>query len=244
MMYWLKNRLLWELKLEANLMEPVILDKIPFKLGLQDVLKELKMDRDDENAEDVAELVEKANSIGCPKAVYKSSYIESMGDNFVIADGVKLTSRILKINLEPAHMIIPYIVTCGTELEAWAYGLSDMLEQYWADIIRQMILNIAVNYTLNRIKSEFNITKTGRMNPGSLEDWPISQQKELFRMLGDPYNSIGVKLTESYLMLPVKSVSGILFPTDTEFENCRLCPRENCPRRNAPYDKSLVDRYK
>jgi hypothetical protein len=45
-------------------------------------------------------------------------------------------------------------------------------------------------------------------------------------------------------MLPTKSVSGIFFPTETSYENCQLCPRENCPNRRAEYNKALEEQYK
>ena len=54
---------------------------------------------------------------------------------------------------------------------------------------------------------------------------------------------IGVELTNSFLMVPSKSVSGIYFPTEIKFESCKLCPGEGCPGRQAPYDKNLLQAY-
>ena len=81
------------------------------------------------------------------------------------------------------------------------------------------------------------------MHPGSgdVDVWPIEQQSELFFLLGDVYSAIGVELTESYLMLPTKSVSGIRFPTQKDFQSCMLCHRENCPERSAQFDQTLWD---
>ena len=45
------------------------------------------------------------------------------------------------------------------------------------------------------------------MNPGSLADWPMREQRPLFGLLGDTDAAIGVELMESYLMRPTKSVS-------------------------------------
>jgi hypothetical protein len=75
------------------------------------------------------------------------------------------------------------------------------------------------------------------MNPGSgnRNFWPIGQQRQLFQLLGDVEASVGVRLTDSFLMTPNKTVSGILFPTDVPFVSCQLCTRENCPRRRAQY---------
>ena len=80
------------------------------------------------------------------------------------------------------------------------------------------------------------------MNPGSLADWPLEQQAELFEVLGDVRGAVGVELTESCLMIPIKSVSGIRFSTEVQFENCQLCPRDVCPGRRAPYDPELHER--
>ena len=81
------------------------------------------------------------------------------------------------------------------------------------------------------------------MSPGSLEDWPIEQQAPLFEMLGDVEDLIGVKLNDSLLMLPAKSISGIYFPTEVSFFSCQLCPRERCESRKATYDPKLAEEY-
>jgi hypothetical protein len=81
------------------------------------------------------------------------------------------------------------------------------------------------------------------MSPGSLKDWPITEQKILFSSLGDVESAVGVRLTGSFLMIPRKSVSGIYFPTEIPFLSCQLCPREKCPSRQAAYDRKLVAKY-
>jgi hypothetical protein len=87
--------------------------------------------------------------------------------------------------------------------------------------------------------------KLSRMSPGSLADWPIQEQRPLFKILGNTEKMIGVHLTESLLMVPTKSVSGIRFPTEESFESCQLCPREECPNRRAPYEADLYNqRYR
>jgi hypothetical protein len=60
--------------------------------------------------------------------------------------------------------------------------------------------------------------------------------------LGDVAGAIGVWLSDSLLMVPAKSVSGVRFPTEESFESCQLCSRENCPGRRASYDDTLYDR--
>ncbi len=65
---------------------------------------------------------------------------------------------------------------------------------------------------------------------------PIEQQRGLFALLGDVEQAIGVRLTESFLMIPNKTTSGILFPTEADFRSCEVCHRENCPARHAPFN--------
>jgi hypothetical protein len=77
------------------------------------------------------------------------------------------------------------------------------------------------------------------MNPGSLQNWPITQQNELFSIFRNVEALIGVRLTQSCLMIPLKSVSGIYFPTQIKFESCQLCPREKCEGRRALYNLEL-----
>ena len=83
------------------------------------------------------------------------------------------------------------------------------------------------------------------MTPGSLKDWPLTEQRPLFKLLGDVEGEIGVRLMDSLMMYPKQSASGIIFPTEVRYENCQLCPMENCPGRRAVYDKNLYDeKYK
>jgi hypothetical protein len=61
----------------------------------------------------------------------------------------------------------------------------------------------------------------------------------LFSLFGDVDNLIGVRLTAESLMIPNKSVSGICFPTEINFQSCQVCHREKCSGRKAPFDGKL-----
>jgi hypothetical protein len=85
------------------------------------------------------------------------------------------------------------------------------------------------------------MAKWAVMHPGSgdADVWPIEQQKELFALLGDVGGLTGVTLTDSMLMIPTMSVSGIVFPTERDFATCQVCHREDCLRRAAPFDEAV-----
>ena len=74
------------------------------------------------------------------------------------------------------------------------------------------------------------------LNPGSLAAWPISGQAELFAILGGKefvQETIGVTYSDTFLMFPSKTISGILFESEVFYKNCQHCPLTNCPGRRA-----------
>lgn len=226
-------------------MNIIVLDSIDFKIDIDKLLKKLHMDRDSDYIDDILRLAQIASEIARPKAMYKEAVIQIKGKDYVVADGVKFTSQIMRVNLDAVDRIFPYVCTCGSELNEWAKSLDDMLEQYWVDKIMELALDRAVEAFESHLEANYKLGTTSNMNPGSLEDWSISQQSELFALLDNPHEKIGVELTDSFLMLPMKSVSGIRFSSDIAFTNCQLCPRERCENRRAAFDEHLYNkRYK
>jgi hypothetical protein len=224
-------------------MNATVLTDIPFNLDIPALLKKLRIDGRPEYGERCARLAREAVSLARPKAAYRLSFIESMGENSVVVDGVTLTSRVLRVNVADVHRAFPFVATCGEELASWSQSIDDMLEGFWADAIMEEALRTAFDAATEHLVQRYQLAGTGMMNPGSLPDWPIEQQSALFRLLGEASEKIGVRLTDSFLMVPIKSVSGLRFATETRFENCQLCPRDPCPNRRAPFDPGLHERY-
>jgi hypothetical protein len=193
-------------------------------------------------AADVAQLLEEAREVARPRAMLRLAAIQDKGEDWVAVDGVRLESRVLRVNLDEAHRVFVYVATCGMELQRWGERLTDILHSYWADEIKAIALSAATRALNAHLVTCYQPGRTAAMSPGSLSDWPIQQQKPLFRILGDPQAAIGVELTDSYLMVPNKSVSGLRFSTEEPFESCLLCPRDACPGRRAPYDPDLYER--
>ena len=119
------------------------------------------------------------------------------------------------------------------------------LEQYWADTIMFLALGTAIQVVNDKIKKTLDAEIVSTMNPGSLEDWPITEQTKLFSLMKDETAAIGIMLNESCLMRPLKSISGLSFASGEIFHNCQLCPRRDCPGRRAPFDDGMYEkRYK
>lgn len=219
-------------------MNEIILNKISYEVDTKKLNKNLHI-KDDSDRSRLLSLIQEAKKIAIPKGIYLESYIEKKAEEYIIVDDIQFDSRILRVNLEDIHRVFPFIITAGREVYNWAHNIEGILEQYWADKIQEHILQQAISFVFDHIKDRYKLQKTAIMNPGSLEDWPISEQKKLFKLIGNPFKKIGVELTNSFLMIPSKSISGILFPTTKDYLNCKLCPREECPGRRAPYDKKL-----
>jgi hypothetical protein len=213
----------------------------PFEVETSVLLKKLGMGEDDPYADEPKHLILKAQELAKPRALVRIAYIESRGDDYVVVDRVRLKSRVLRVNLEKAHRVFCYLATCGSEIEDWARKLDDPLHRYWGDELCEMALGEAMKGLNRELEERYLPGKSASMSPGSLKDWPLEEQRPLFSLLGNTKESIGVELTDSLLMVPTKTVSGIRFPTEESFESCQLCPREECPGRRAPYDKNLYE---
>lgn len=223
--------------------ESIILDNIPFKVDLPTLMKSLHIKSNSSHVHQIEVMAQEAQAIARPKAYFKLAFIDSLDDQHVVIDGISFTSRVLSRNLAQTHRAIAYLVTCGLELDKWGHSYEDLLRRYWADALMEYVLRQASSFLDEHLRQRFKLGRTSSMHPGSLADWPITQQRELFSLLGDPQAAIGVRLTENMLMLPAKSVSGLCFSVVQDFESCALCPRENCPTRHVPYDQAQVEKY-
>lgn len=225
------------------MLESIILDNIPFQADLPALIQSLRLKPNSIHARQIESLAQEAQAIARPKAYFKLAFIDSHDDDHVVIDGIAFTSRVLSRNLSQIHRAIAYLVTCGSELDEWGSSFDEILSRYWADVLMEHALDQANRYLDVHLERRFKLGRTSSMHPGSLADWPITQQRPLFALLGDPQSAVGVTLTDSMLMLPAKSVSGLRFSIIHDFETCALCPREKCSSRRAPYDPAQVKKY-
>ncbi|MEJ2166511.1 MAG: vitamin B12 dependent-methionine synthase activation domain-containing protein [Desulfobacterales bacterium] len=219
-----------------------VLDNIQIKLDLEAVHRRLHLKRDSD-LQALQDLVAMAQPLVEPKVLYKICYIEEKMAEGVVVEGQQLSSRVLRKNLDAIERVFPFVITIGAKFSQRLEACSDLLEKFYLDMIGNVALNQVRLEFKDHLKAEYAIEKAAFMAPGSLADWPIDEQKPLFKLLGDVEAAIGVKLTQSLLMLPAKSVSGIYFPTETTFFSCQLCPREQCDSRKARYDEKLARQY-
>jgi hypothetical protein len=220
-------------------MTATVLDSIPLFFDAEEFQKLTHIDLSAPSIRATAGLLEAALPIARPKAMYKVCYIYNRTEDGVDLEGIRFTSDVLSQNLREVERVFPYIVTCGVELDTVAISPNDVLAGYMLDGLKELALRQATEHLKNRLAETYglDVERMSTMNPGSgnRNVWPIGQQRQLFRLLGDVECLVGVRLTDSFLMTPNKTVSGILFPTEVPFVSCQLCTRENCPRRRAEY---------
>jgi len=216
-----------------------ILENIPVSLRKDELLQRLHLDPSFGESAELEALIEQALETGRPRACFSLETVEKKGEERVAIGGEVFESRILRVNLEHTQRVGLFVATCGVELQRWAEGFEDFLLRWMAEEICESALRQALRHLESRLDSLLGGDQFSTMNPGALEDWPLSQQAALFRALGDVTGAIGVELTESFLMLPRKSVSGIRFSSSRAFANCQLCPRPNCPGRRMPFEERL-----
>ncbi len=196
---------------------------------------------DSEDAAAFTALVDRARTVARPKALYAEVFVEGRGEDTIRIGGITFTSRMLRRKLDTVERVFPYVATCGHELDGVALPVGDVLIPFWWDTIKAEVLSTARARLLAHLTDRFRLGRTARMSPGSgdAEVWPIEQQRLLFVLLGGVTPFIGVVLTENCLMIPNKTVSGLLFPTEHEFRTCQVCHRDPCPSRTAPFDSAV-----
>ncbi|MCU0560372.1 MAG: hypothetical protein MUD16_09290 [Desulfobacterales bacterium] len=188
-------------------------------------------------------LIDSAQAAIKPAAAFRAGYVDQKRAEGVVVDGVAFTSRVLRRNLDTVGRVFPFVLTLGREMDGRIDASGDMLEKYLLEEIANLALREARGRFEAHLRSAFALEKISCMAPGSLEDWPIEQQRPLFGLLPGVEAALGVRLTESFLMLPRKSISGIYFPSEATFFSCQLCPRERCDGRKARYDEQKAREY-
>ncbi len=218
-------------------METFLLQDVAIQLELDTVLKILRMPHpSEEDRADIAAMLRTAEAVANPKALYGPALLTQKDKDSVTVEGIRLCSPLIRENLDKTSRIVPFVATCGTELENWSAGFDDPLTLYWADGIKMAYLTEIRRCLSDVVRSAwFSGGDMSAMSPGSLAAWPLTEQRTLFSLLGEVTEKIGVRLTASCLMLPSKSISGFFFSAESHYENCQYCPLLTCPARRAPF---------
>src|SRR5665647_668081 len=216
---------------------------IPVILDVGELAARLRFDPVRAGFDSLDELVGLAQELIKPRGVFDVAYVGAKGERTVEVSEVTFESLVLRQNLEKTNKVFPFIMTVGPDLERAASAQDDLLKQYYLEEMANFALEKSAAWLSSQLEERYGLGPLSAMSPGSLEDWPITEQLKLFSIFGDTEQLVGVRLTDSLLMLPRKSISGILFPSEEGFQSCQLCDRAHCPGRRAPYNGVGPQKY-
>lgn len=139
--------------------------------------------------------------------------------------------------LKGASSFAVFVATLGVEFEKYVHDINKE-----NDILRAYIVDVIGSYAVERIgdllEKELelqigNSLHTNRFSPGYC-GWNLSEQADIFGLLEDC--SCGITLSDSFLMTPIKSISGIMGIGESVKKKkygCVICTMTNCYKRKT-----------
>ncbi len=161
------------------------------------------------------------------------------GDEVLLQDIRFQTGRIVTRMLKGSSEYALFAVTIGAGPENLARKLMEegnYLEGYLVDLIGSALVESATEQVHEQIResaSKEGLRVTNRYSPGYC-GWEVSEQQKLFSLLPD--NLCGIQLSDSSLMSPIKSVSGLVgMGPSVAFRDytCELCSMTHCAFRRV-----------
>jgi len=146
-------------------------------------------------------------------------------------------TRAIAHQIRASEKLAFFMITAGEGITSWSQQElveGDPMAGYIIDLIGSEIVVAALDRMHEDLAwkmgaADFKITN--RYSPGDC-GWPVSDQQKLFSLF--PENFCGISLSESSLMHPIKSVSGIIgighHVTKTAYA-CDLCEMGTCVYR-------------
>jgi len=166
-------------------------------------------------------------------------------DQFKIHDGYKIQvnglefipTKAIAQQVRGSEMLAFFMITAGEGITTWSQQElteGDPMAGYIIDLIGSEIVVSALDRMQEDLAGKmgtagFNITN--RYSPGDC-GWPVTDQQKLFSLFPDSF--CGISLSESSLMHPIKSVSGIIgigANVKKTAYACDLCEMETCVYR-------------
>ena len=142
--------------------------------------------------------------------------------------------KIVFTQLHDSDSVALFMCTAGEEMGLRSHTAmkeGDLLRGYVYDVVGSEIAEAAADLMQSQLeKNALSHGKkiTNRYSPGYC-GWDVAEQRKLFTLM--PGDFCGISLTESALMYPVKSVSGIIgIGKNVNFNpyTCNMCNMKNC----------------
>jgi len=188
----------------------------------------------------IDEYIENANHLIEPSYSYVIGDIELVHDSTVVIEGsIIFESQVIARLLEQCHKVAVFLVTIGKHLEETSCRLAEdglILQASVLDAIGSDATEEVADFvqdSMREMAGAQGFVTSRRFSPGYC-DWDIGQQRAVFQAVdGDV---VGIRLTKRCLMIPRKSISGIIGigPSNSNVENynpCKTCNKYDCVGR-------------
>lgn len=165
--------------------------------------------------------------------IFETIKIDQKAATIEIGNSTFSPSKIVTTQLKESNSIALFVCTAGEGISKHANHIlpNDPMLAYIFDIIGSVTVEKAMDKIQKFLhakiqKSGLNISD--RYSPGYC-DWNVAEQQQLFSLLPDSF--CGISLSESSLMHPIKSVSGIIGigkNLSQKGYQCQWCTDKNC----------------
>ncbi len=183
--------------------------------------------------ENLIQRVKEVIDISCGYVLIEN--VTTNDDSLVIANeqlniGITIMSHFPKVTSSAI-----FLATLGSRFDQFMnqfFSNNDPFNGYIVDTIGSLAVENVVDYLADYLsRNSTGLGVTNRFSPGYC-GWDVIEQHKLFKLL--PQNFCGVKLNESALMTPIKSVSGIIGLGDGVNKReytCNDCETPTCIKR-------------
>ncbi len=197
----------------------------------------------------VEQLVEELRPLMRPRGIFRVDHVAALERRRIVLSSGAAYEGAVGAFLKHSTMLATFVVTIGSAVERLSRGwlkAGKVMQGAIADAIASQCADAAGELLCNEVRrwaQERGCDTTPPYSPGYC-GMTVRQQIPLFASL--PTRRINVHRTASCLMLPVKSISGLIGigPADQVSPGgypCEACTHPHCMQRRAPCNRELMD---
>lgn len=219
-------------------------------LSPDDILKEMGYGRVQPSEEVVALVVamfEESKLVATPFCAFRLFSGRVLDDRVFLDEGTSFTvGKILSPLLAGSEQFALFAATAGEGFHNYQRRLAeegDMVRCFIADVIGTCLVEAVGDYMGQLLRRMIvPLRHTNRFSPGYC-GWKLTEQRPLFALLKG--NPCGIRLSDVCLMIPEKSISGIIGigrKVNEKAYGCRYCDLDTCYKRKRK--RTYNEKYK
>ena len=197
---------------------------------------------DDQTLALIRDSFESLESVAGPKSIYRIFDLRHQSEERFQIGNIQMESRSLGRNLKKCEKLILFGATLGTGVDRLITraSLTDMASAVVLQSCAAAMLEEYCDSVQEAISAE--LEQEGwylrlRFSPG-YGDFAIQYQKPLMQML-DCAKTIGLTMTDSFMMTPTKSVTAVIGMSRLK-ERCPVQGCESCEKKDCEYRRDTI----